>query len=104
MLITGPSEGGLGAQTAIFLAAGKPKSIILAGRNESKIQPVIDQLKKSDPDVSTIFLKLDLADQSSIRKAAKEVNSQVDKLDILINNAGGSCCSLARLSGRDGSH
>lgn len=89
VLITGPSESGLGGQTAIFLAAGKPKLIILAGRTESKIQPVIDEIKKSHPDVAVNFVKLDLADQSSIRAAAKDVIGQVDKLDILINNAGG---------------
>lgn len=92
MLITGPSEGGIGAQTAIFLAAGKPKSIILAGRNKSKIQPVIDQIKQSNPDVLVIFVGIDLADQSSVRKAAKEINSEIDALDVLINNAGGQSC------------
>ena len=89
VLITGPSESGIGAQTAIFLAAGKPKSIILAGREKGKIQPVIDQIKKSDPDVSVMFVDIDLASISSIRMAAREINSQIDSLDILINNAGG---------------
>ncbi|MCJ1450172.1 hypothetical protein MMC28_000501 [Mycoblastus sanguinarius] len=88
VLITGPSESGLGAQTAIFLAAGKPKLIILAGRTQSKIQPVIDQIKKEHPDVDTKYVKLDLADQSSVQAAAKEVNGAVKKLDFLINNAG----------------
>jgi len=89
VLITGPSESGIGAQSAIFLAAGKPKLIILAGRSESKIQPVIEEIKKSHPDVPTAYVKLDLADNSSVRKAAQEVNAKIDKLDILINNAGG---------------
>ncbi|KAL9065039.1 MAG: hypothetical protein Q9161_008493 [Pseudevernia consocians] len=87
-LITGPSESGLGAQTAIFLAAGKPKLIILAGRTESKIRPVITEINNSHPDIAIKFIKLDLADQSSIRAAVKEVTSLVDKLDVLINNAG----------------
>ena len=60
-----------------------------AGRTESKIQPVIAQIKNSYPDVAVHFVKLDLADQASIHAAAKEVNIQVDKLDVLINNAGG---------------
>ena len=41
-----------------------------------------------DPKVQTSFVKLDLADQASIREAAKEINSSVDKVDILINCAG----------------
>ncbi|MCJ1383961.1 hypothetical protein MMC17_007075 [Xylographa soralifera] len=88
VLLTGPSESGVGAQTAIFLAAAKPKEIFLAGRNLAKIQPVIDQIKKEHPEVATTFVQLDLADLSSVRKAAKEVAGKVDKLDYLINNAG----------------
>lgn len=89
VLITGPSEGGLGAQTAIFLAAGKPKLLILAGRTESKVEPVIAEINKSYRDVAVKFVRLDLGDQSSIHAAAKEVSGLVEKLDILINNAGG---------------
>lgn len=88
VLITGPSEGGVGAQTAIFLAAGKPKQIVLAGRTKSKIQPVIDEIKSSNPDVETLFVPLDLADNSSVRAAAKAVSEKIGKLDVLINNAG----------------
>ena len=89
-MITGPSEGGIGAQTAIDLAAGKPQEIILAGRNKAKIQPVIDQIKTNDPHVKTTFVQLDLADLSSVRKAAQLVADKVQKLDVLINNAGGA--------------
>lgn len=88
VLITGPSESGVGAQTAIFLAAAKPEKIILAGRNKSKIQPVIDEIQKSYPNASVMFVQLDLADLSSVRSAAKEVSASIPKLDILINNAG----------------
>lgn len=90
VLITGPSGGGIGAATAISLAAGKPKTILLAGRSLPKIQPVIDEIKRKHPDVEVLFIKLDLASQASVREAAKEVNSKVDKLDVLINNAGGA--------------
>ncbi|KAG6988958.1 hypothetical protein G7Y79_00067g095730 [Physcia stellaris] len=88
VLITGPSESGIGAQTAIFLAAGKPQEIFLAGRNKNKIQPVIDQIQKENPDVKATFVQLDLADLSSVRNAAKEVSDKTQKLDVLINNAG----------------
>ena len=94
VLITGPSQSGIGAQSAMFLAAGKPKLIILAGRSEGKIQPVIDEIKQSHPDVSTSYIKLDLADNKSVRQAAEAVNAQIDKLDILINNAGGRLLDL----------
>ena len=89
VLITGPSEGGVGAQTAISLAAGEPQEIILAGRNKDKVQAVIEQIQANHPNVKTTFAQVDLADQSSIRKAAKEISEKVQKLDVLINNAGG---------------
>ncbi|KAL8868211.1 MAG: hypothetical protein Q9174_005137 [Haloplaca sp. 1 TL-2023] len=87
-IITGPSQGGIGAKTATFLAAGQPKTIILAGRTESKVQPVIDEIKKDNPSVEAVFVKLDLSDLASVRKAAENVNSMVDEVDVLINNAG----------------
>jgi short-subunit dehydrogenase len=89
VLITGPSEQGIGAQTAIDLAAGKPKLILLAGRDQAKIQPVIDQIAKSHPDVATEFISLNLASLASIRQTAEKINSRIESLDILINNAGG---------------
>lgn len=87
-LITGPSTGTIGGQTALDLAAGSPKTILLAGRDISKIQPVIDQIAKDHPSVETVFIKLDLTDLASVKEAAKEANSKVDQLDVLINNAG----------------
>ncbi|MCJ1482119.1 hypothetical protein MMC06_002281 [Schaereria dolodes] len=77
-----------GAQTAIILPQWKPKEIILAGRTKSKIQPVIDLIRKDDPDVAIGFIKLDLADQSSILQAVKEISGRINKPDVLINNAG----------------
>ena len=88
MLITGPSEGGVGAQTAIFLATGKPKVILLAGRSKLRIQPVIDEIGAKSPDVSVQFISLDLASQASIREAAKDIIAKVNTLGVVINNAG----------------
>lgn len=88
MLITGPSEKGIGAQTAIFLAMGKPKVIFLAGRSKLRIQPVIDEIGTKSPDVSVQFISLDLASQASIREAAKDIIAKVNTLDVVINNAG----------------
>jgi NADP-dependent 3-hydroxy acid dehydrogenase YdfG len=87
--VTGPSSGTIGGQTALDLATWSPKELILAGRDISKVQPVIDQIQKENPSVAVSFVKLDLANLDSVRQAAKEINAKVDKLDVLINNAGG---------------
>lgn len=89
VLITGPSENGIGAQTAIFLASGKPKCIILAGRSRSKIEPVMDRIRESQPDVEVVFVGVDLGDLASVRKAAREIKGRVAAIDVVINNAGG---------------
>lgn len=87
-LITGPSKGGLGAEAAITLASANPAKILLAGRSESKITPVIDEIKKINPSVEVIFVSIDLADNSSVRKAADKINATVDKIDVLITSGG----------------
>jgi NAD(P)-dependent dehydrogenase (short-subunit alcohol dehydrogenase family) len=88
VLITGPSVKSIGAETALSLAHGNPAHIILAGRNESRITPVIEKIRALKPSIKVTFLQLDLADQASIRKAALDVNTNVEKIDYLINCAG----------------
>lgn len=87
VLITGPSEGGIGAETAFCLAAGSPACILLAGRSLSRIQPVIDRISAAYPDVEVRFVLLDLSSQSSVREAAARIIESVQHIDILINNA-----------------
>lgn len=87
-MITGTSAGGLGAQTAIEIAAASPATIVLLARSLAKVQPVIDTIAKRSPNTKAIFVSIELDSQASVRKAADEINSQVDKIDLLINNAG----------------
>lgn len=88
VLITGPSKDGIGAEIAKTIAGGNPSQILLLGRNEEKIAPVIKEIQASSPGVKAIFIQCDLTDNSSVRKAAARVNSVVTKIDISINNAG----------------
>jgi len=92
VLVTGPSEGGIGAETTISLAAGSPSLIILAGRSLSRIQPVIDRITSTNPEVETKFITLDLSSQQSIRKAAASINAATGKIDVVINNAAIMAC------------
>lgn len=87
-MITGPSVGGLGAETALALARGNPKQLVLAGRNEAKIKPLIDEIATANSKIDVKFVKLDLADLASVRAAADQVKASVEKIDVLINNAG----------------
>lgn len=49
---------------------------------------MIEQIKSLNPSIAVSFIHLDLADQSSVRKAAQDVSEKVEKIDILINCAG----------------
>ena len=88
VLITGPSLGGIGAEAALSIADGEPMQLILAGRSEAKIKPVIDQIKAINPKVDVLFVPLDLSDNTSVRRAAEVINNNIEVLDVLINNAG----------------
>lgn len=88
-VVTGPSFNGLGAEAVYALASASPKRLILAGRSESKIQPVIKKVSEIDSTIAVTYVHLELADLSSVRKAAGEIKQAApDGIDGLLNNAG----------------
>ena len=92
-LITGTSKSGIGAAVATGLAAAKPKLLILASRNESRVTPVIEDMKSENPNVEAVFLYLDLLDNETVHAAVEKVKNLTTKIDGLINDAGimGAC-------------
>ncbi|KAJ8122123.1 hypothetical protein ONZ43_g1601 [Nemania bipapillata] len=88
-LITGPTPGGLGAETAVSLAAGHPAMIILVGRSQAKAQPTIDAIKSVDANVKVKFVEAELSSLKSVRVAAQAIldDPEVTKIDAVINNA-----------------
>ncbi len=87
VLITGCSPNSLGAETARAIATQNPALLILAGRNAASTEETAKNITEKIPGAHTRFLMLDLASLASVRKAAAEVNSYVETLDVLINNA-----------------
>jgi len=81
--ITGASEGGIGAATAIALAYGKPRTLFLTCRGPSKTAPVIEAIRNIDLNINIIFVNLDLAGQESIREAARTVEESGDAEKIM---------------------
>ncbi|KAJ8132123.1 hypothetical protein O1611_g1509 [Lasiodiplodia mahajangana] len=96
VLITGPSEGGIGAEIAISLAHGNPSLLILAGRTEDKVKPVIQKIREINTSIQLNFVQLDLSDQASVRHAAEQISSTVEKIDIVINNAAIMACPWSK--------
>ncbi|KIM99498.1 hypothetical protein OIDMADRAFT_180948 [Oidiodendron maius Zn] len=96
IVITGASQGGVGAETAFSLAFGNPKHLVLAGRSEQKIKPVIEEINKTNPSIKTTFVQVDLGSQASVRGAAAAINAAVERIDILINNAAIMACPYTK--------
>jgi 3-oxoacyl-[acyl-carrier protein] reductase len=86
VLITGSSRG-IGRETAYHFARAGYTIAITYNKNKEKAKEVADECKRlGSPKV--IVIQLNLADNQSIRKAAKEVSEEFEKISFLINNAG----------------
>jgi len=85
-VVTG-ANGGLGLQTAKVLA-GKGADVVMAVRNQDKAATAVQEITAEVPTASLDLVELDLASQTSVRKAAEQVMDRHDTVDILINNAG----------------
>ncbi|KAJ9657275.1 hypothetical protein H2198_004398 [Neophaeococcomyces mojaviensis] len=90
ILITGANPGGIGASSAVSLAAAHPKLLIIAGRTPAKLAETEKEIKAVNPSVAVKHLQLDLSSQQSCKAAAKEImdDASVPQVDLLINNAG----------------
>lgn len=82
-LVTGANKG-IGFEVVRQLARLKFR-VFLGARNVVAGRAAADKLS-ADGNVS--FLHIDVADAQSIRRAADELSGQIDRLDVLINNAG----------------
>ncbi|KAI1481994.1 NAD(P)-binding protein [Daldinia eschscholtzii] len=93
-LLTGPSPGGIGAETVTSLAAESPALLILVGRSPEKVQTVIDAIKNVNPSVKIKFVQADLSSIKSVRKAAQTIldDPEITKIDVVINNAAVMAC------------
>jgi NAD(P)-dependent dehydrogenase (short-subunit alcohol dehydrogenase family) len=81
VLVTGASDG-IGAETARVLAS-KGATVLVTGRSAEKLRPVAEAVG-TDPLIAD-FSRLD-----DVRRLADQLNERVDKIDVLMNNAGGT--------------
>jgi retinol dehydrogenase-12 len=85
-IVTG-ANAGIGRTTAIELAR-RGARLFLAGRSESKMRPVIDEIARRTPSASPQFISLDLGDFESVRRCAADFLRRDLPLTLLVNNAG----------------
>jgi NAD(P)-dependent dehydrogenase (short-subunit alcohol dehydrogenase family) len=86
--VTG-SNTGIGKEVAQILYSKNAK-VYIAARSQEKAEKAIEAIKKAAPNSGgeLVFLRLDLADLTTIKASAEEFVSKETKLDVLFNNAG----------------
>ena len=87
VVITGATSG-IGRATA-FRVAGTGIRLVLVGRNETKGIEVVSRIRSSSPRCICEFLRADLSDLTRVKELASRINDRYDRVDVLINNAGG---------------
>jgi retinol dehydrogenase-12 len=85
-LITGATSG-IGYGIAKGLASLN-HDLILIGRDQSRGQQVVEQLRNHSQNAAITYHNIDLCSQKQIRQACEEIRSKHPQIDVLINNAG----------------
>ena len=88
VVITG-SNVGIGFETAVGVAA-LGATTVLACRNPAKAESACREVTRRTWNDDVHVVPLDLADLASVRTAAEEILARWDRLDVLVNNAGGT--------------
>ena len=86
-LVTGSTDG-IGKVSARVLAELGAK-VIIVGRNPEKSAIVLAELKSISGNENIDLLMADLAVMQEVRDLAEQVISRYDRIDVLLNNAGG---------------
>ncbi len=87
-VVTG-SNVGIGFETAVGLAALEATTV-LACRNQTKAEAAAREITARTWNDDVHVVALDLSDLASVRKAAEDILTRWNRLDVLLNNAGGT--------------
>lgn len=86
VVITGGNSG-IGLETAVALAAAGARTVITA-RDPARGRAALEQIGQRSGSSAVELAHLDLANLDDVRASAAVLLEQVDRLDVLINNAG----------------
>jgi NAD(P)-dependent dehydrogenase (short-subunit alcohol dehydrogenase family) len=86
VVVTGATEG-IGRVTAKEIAK-RGARVVIVGRNPEKTKARAEEVKTFAGHDRVDFALADFSKQSSIRALGKDLRSRLDRLDVLVNNAG----------------
>ena len=86
ILVTGATDG-LGKRVAQELAA-KGATVMLHGRSPERLEATLEELRRETGSEKLGSYLADLSSLGEVRGLAKQVHSEQDRLDVLVNNAG----------------
>jgi NAD(P)-dependent dehydrogenase (short-subunit alcohol dehydrogenase family) len=98
VLVTGANSG-LGFHTCVGLAR-RGARVLLACRDAARGEDALARLRSAVPTAAAELVPLDLASLDSVRATAADVAGRVDRLDVLVCNAG--VMALPRRTTADG--
>ncbi len=87
-LVTGATDG-IGLITAQELARTGAQ-VVVTGRNPEKGAAAVARIRAATGNEAVAYLNADLSSQAEVRRLAADFLGRYDRLDVLINNAGGS--------------
>lgn len=86
ILVTGATDG-IGRQTALELLR-RGAYVFVHGRNAAKASKVAEELAKESGSAAVTPVFADLSSMAEVRRLAKDLDGSIERLDVLINNAG----------------
>jgi NAD(P)-dependent dehydrogenase (short-subunit alcohol dehydrogenase family) len=87
VLVTGATSG-IGLEASVALARQGAR-VVMVGRNPAKTEAAVAGVASRSGSREVSHLLADFASQASVRALADAVRSRLDRLDVLVNNAGG---------------
>lgn len=88
VLITGANSGIGFAASGVIASASEGYHVIMASRNAQNGEKALAEVKAMEGIKGTLStIQLDQDDPESITRAAKDVESEFGRVDVLVNNA-----------------
>jgi NAD(P)-dependent dehydrogenase (short-subunit alcohol dehydrogenase family) len=86
-MVTGATSG-IGAVTALELARLGGR-VVIVGRSPERCEATVARIRQATGNPDVEYLLADLSSQAQIRSLARQFPEKYERLDVLVNNAGG---------------